>query len=86
MDTSKNRTSRREFLRRSSAVGLGAVIVPSAAGVSGLPLMRLPSEPVVIASANGIEAIKKVYDVIQGGGSTLDGIIAGVDQFDAGQI
>lgn len=80
MDISKNRRSRREFLRKTTAAGLGAAIVPTISGPSG---MKPPENPVVVASANGIEAVKRAYDVIHAGGSTLDGVVAGVNIVEA---
>ncbi len=83
MDTFSNRPSRREFLRKTTAAGLAAAITPSVAGASGLSGAMPPANPVVVASANGLEAVKKAYEVIQGGGSTLDGVIAGVNIVEA---
>jgi len=83
MHTSSNSPSRREFLRKATAAGLATAIVPSISGVYRPSGSTPPSNPVVVASANGLEAVKKAYEVIRGGGSTLDGVIAGVNIVEA---
>ncbi|MFV1980987.1 MAG: asparaginase, partial [Rhodothermia bacterium] len=83
MDTPSNRSARREFLRKTTPAGVAAAITPSVSGASGLSESKPPANPVVVASANGLEAVKKAYEVIQGGGSTLDGVIAGVNIVEA---
>lgn len=42
-----------------------------------------PSNPVVVASANGLEAVAKAYEIIRDGGGTLEGVIAGVNIVEA---
>src|SRR3954471_10586725 len=74
--------SRREFLR-SAAGGVAAT------AVMGIPHpMRpprpLPSQsrwaakPVAIASANGLRAVQKTFDMLMQGADTLDSIVEGV--------
>jgi N4-(beta-N-acetylglucosaminyl)-L-asparaginase len=74
--------SRREFLR--SAAGSAA-----AGAVMGIPHpMRPPrplpptsrwaAKPVVIASANGLRAVQKAFDMVMQGADTLDSVVEGV--------
>lgn len=71
-----HKPTRRDFLKTSAAaVGAGAVLgsMPMPAfGADGVP-------PVCVASANGLNAVAKGYEVMMGGGSTLDAVIAGVN-------
>ncbi len=74
--------SRREFLRTAGAgVGVAALgSVPLARPLSGAPYVRTGSvEPVVIASANGLHAVRHALQTIQGGGDTLEAVIEGVN-------
>ncbi|HUI09618.1 MAG TPA: N(4)-(beta-N-acetylglucosaminyl)-L-asparaginase [Bacteroidota bacterium] len=72
-------TTRRTFLQRAGAA--------AAAAVAGAPLIPsllksapAPSPgPIVIASGNGLEAVKKAMQVIQQGNDALDAVIAGVN-------
>lgn len=71
-------TNRREFMKRMSAVGAGAIAVGSLESLAA----QLPSArkgPVVIASANGMKASEKAMEIILAGGDALDGVIAGVN-------
>jgi N4-(beta-N-acetylglucosaminyl)-L-asparaginase len=72
-------TTRRTFLRRAGALGAtvlaGRSFFPSLLGASPRP----PGGPLVIASGNGLEAVKKAMEIIQQGNDALDGIIAGVN-------
>src|SRR5438445_5317044 len=74
--------SRRDFLR-SAASGLAA------STVTGIPHpMRPPrplppesrwaAKPVAIASANGLRAVQKAFDLLMQGADTLDAVIQGV--------
>src|SRR6266513_2344328 len=74
--------SRREFLR-STAGGMAA------SAVMGIPHpMRPPrplppesrwaAKPVAIASANGLRAVQKAFDMLMQGADTLDSVIEGV--------
>src|SRR5438132_9173418 len=74
--------SRRDFLR-SAASGLAA------STVTGIPHpMRPPrplppesrwaAKPVAIASANGLRAVQKAFDLLMQGADTLDAVIEGV--------
>jgi N4-(beta-N-acetylglucosaminyl)-L-asparaginase len=69
---------RREFLHNISSLGVGAAV---ASHVSLGEHVR-PSKagkPVVVASANGLQAVTRAMEIIQSGGEALDGVIAGVN-------
>jgi N4-(beta-N-acetylglucosaminyl)-L-asparaginase len=83
MDTSSNSPSRREFLRKTAVAGLGVAAVRDISGLSNEPGFVPPANPVVVASANGLEAVKKAYDDILAGAGTLDGVVAGVNIVEA---
>ncbi|NIP80182.1 MAG: twin-arginine translocation signal domain-containing protein [Gemmatimonadetes bacterium] len=74
--------SRRDFLRTAGA-GLGAAALGPAARparLDGAPYLR-PSavEPVAIASANGLGAVRHALETIHAGGDTLQAVIEGVN-------
>lgn len=74
--------SRRHFLKRSAAAGVGAGLFPGARVVQEASARRPRSRaerPVVIASANGMEAVEAALEVLDEGGSTLDAVIEGVN-------
>jgi N4-(beta-N-acetylglucosaminyl)-L-asparaginase len=75
-----NQMTRREFVR-STAIGSMAVttVGPAAADEEEPPTRNGPGGPVVIASANGLQATAKAMDLITGGTDTLDAVIAGVN-------
>src|SRR5437667_9435792 len=73
----------RRYLLRSAASGLAA------STVTGIPHpMRPPrplppesrwaAKPVAIASANGLRAVQKAFDLLMQGADTLDAVIQGV--------
>ncbi|MGQ0650617.1 MAG: N(4)-(beta-N-acetylglucosaminyl)-L-asparaginase [Gemmatimonadaceae bacterium] len=66
--------TRRDFVATSATAAAGLAV-----GSSRLPspVFRLPSPPVVIASANGLRGVKVAYDKVMAGEDTLDAIIAG---------
>ncbi len=68
-------TTRREFLKRATAAGAGALAlstVPSA-------LRSEPAGVVAIASGNGLPAVTKAMELIRQGTDALDAVIAGVN-------
>ncbi len=72
-------TTRRDFLRRASALGAGAFVsgaVPRTLRASGV---SAPAGPIVIASGNGLQAVTKALEMIRGGADALDAVIAGVN-------
>jgi N4-(beta-N-acetylglucosaminyl)-L-asparaginase len=72
---------RRDFIKTgAAAAGAATLISPSKAASTVLNASPdLPKSPVVIASANGLEAIKNAYDIIDTGKDALDGVIAAVN-------
>ena len=79
--------SRRDFLR-SAAAGVAARPVLGG-GIGGIPHpMRPPrplppqsrwaAKPVTIASANGLRAVQKAFDMLMQGADTLDAVVEGV--------
>src|SRR5436190_1343996 len=77
-----NSWSRREFLR-SAAGGMAASAVmgiphPMRPPRPLPPQSRWAAKPVSIASANGLRAVQKAFDMLMQGADTLDSIIEGV--------
>ena len=73
------RVQRRDFIKLTSLAGLtgGAIAseaVKNAAGFA-VPAQR----PVVISSANGLQATAKAMEIIKSGGKPIDAVIAGVN-------
>jgi N4-(beta-N-acetylglucosaminyl)-L-asparaginase len=71
-------STRREFLKRASAVSAGAL------AVSALPLpldaeLAPPGGVVAISSGNGLPAVTKAIELIRDGADALDAVIAGVN-------
>jgi len=76
--------SRRDFLR-SAAGGLAAGAVGGVAIPHPMrPLRPLPAasrwaaKPVAVASANGLRAVQKAFDLLMQGADTLDAVVEGV--------
>ncbi len=70
-------TTRREFLRRASALGAGAV---AASSLPSLVTSQIPSPKILaVSSANGLPAVTKAIELIKEGADTLDAVIAGVN-------
>ena len=69
--------NRRDFFRTGAAAGLAA----SLAGESSLTGFAQPgaSRPVVVSSANGLQATAKAMQMIRAGADTLDAVVAGVN-------
>jgi N4-(beta-N-acetylglucosaminyl)-L-asparaginase len=70
-------TSRRSFLKHTALIGAGAIAGRSVA--RGLPAGGSAVRPVVIASANGLQAITRAMALLTDGADTLDAVIAGVN-------
>ena len=51
---------------------------PLAADTPSLPQTGGAKRPVIISSANGVKALSKGMDILQGGGDTLDAVVAAV--------
>ncbi|MBX2991089.1 MAG: N(4)-(beta-N-acetylglucosaminyl)-L-asparaginase [Bacteroidetes bacterium] len=71
-------TTRREFLKRASAAGVGALAV-SAIPESIISQTQSAVKPVAISSGNGIPAVTKAIEMIRSGSDALDAVIAGVN-------
>ncbi len=72
------KTQRREFLRHSLIAGTGLLVSPES-WTAGLPEVQTGTMPVVISSANGLQATAKAMELIRGGADALDACIAGVN-------
>lgn len=72
--------NRRKFLKTGSAIGIGSLVSKPAltSGIFDNPEI-LKSNPIVIASANGIKSVRKAYDMIIKKADALDAVIAGVN-------
>lgn len=69
--------SRREFIKSGTKLGVGAVALNKLANAQST---KKPGfRPIVIASGNGLRAVEKAMEIIKGGGSCLDAVIAGVN-------
>ncbi|MDD5542326.1 MAG: N(4)-(beta-N-acetylglucosaminyl)-L-asparaginase [Acidobacteriia bacterium] len=75
------KVSRRNFLKKSTAAGMGAALISHMAVENVMAQTPAPpgSLPVVISSVNGLEAVKKAFEMIKGGSDPLDAVIAGVN-------
>ncbi len=76
------RNSRRDFILKSTAVGLAATLggAPRVVGaVADQFKAKKPAGPVVICSRNGERAIVKALEIIQSGGDALEAVVAGVN-------
>ncbi len=74
-------STRRDFLKTSAGVGVGAAIagVPSGA-LYGAPAVHVQNVvPVSVASANGLESVARAIQVVRGGGDTLEAVVQGVN-------
>lgn len=72
--------TRREFLHRSSVLGVGALVSSSLQTSQAVGrVMVQPSRPVVIASGNGLRSVEKAMGLIEGGADVLDAVIAGAN-------
>jgi len=70
-------TSRRSFLKQSALLGTGALAARSVA--RGFSRGETAAHPVVIASANGLQAIARTMAMLTEGADALDAVIAGVN-------
>ncbi|MDQ2869625.1 MAG: N(4)-(beta-N-acetylglucosaminyl)-L-asparaginase [Acidobacteriota bacterium] len=68
-------TTRRDLLK-------GAALLPIASQIKSSPppaAGRAASRPVVVSSGNGLEAVRKAYEMIASGSDPLDAVISGVN-------
>jgi N4-(beta-N-acetylglucosaminyl)-L-asparaginase len=73
--------SRRNFIKKSTAAGVGAALLGqvSARETRAQAKAENASLPVVVSSANGLEAVKKAMEILKAGNDPLDAVIAGVN-------
>ena len=75
-------TNRRDFLKTSAGVGVGAAV---GLGGTARPLRAAPAVhkrvvvPVAVASGNGLEAVETAVQSVTRGGDTLDAVVEGVN-------
>jgi N4-(beta-N-acetylglucosaminyl)-L-asparaginase len=67
--------SRRKLMQGGMLAAMAAPLSAQAGQGPGAAAVR----PVAISSANGLRAVQKAVEMIQGGGDTLDAVIAGVN-------
>jgi N4-(beta-N-acetylglucosaminyl)-L-asparaginase len=80
MKSSKNpHMNRRRFFKSSSALGLGSLVGATLPHVHVDGQAAGATKPIVISSANGLQATAKAMDLIKGGADALDAVIAGVN-------
>lgn len=74
-------TNRRDFLRTSAGIGVGAAVgLGSAQPLRGAPVvLRSRVAPVAIASGNGMGAVDTAFRRVSEGGDTLDAVVEGVN-------
>ena len=72
------KTKRREFLKNSIIFGGGFLVLPKMY-IPETPASQSKTKPVVISSANGLQATAKAMELIHGGADALDACIAGVN-------
>lgn len=75
------RISRRNFIKKSTAAGVGAALISQVSLSESLAQLKTDpaSLPVVISSANGLEAVRKAMDLLKAGNDPLDAVITGVN-------
>ena len=76
------RNSRRDFILKSTAVGLAAtlVVAPRVVGaVADQFKTKKSAGPVLLSSRNGPRAIVRALEIIQSGGDALEAVVAGVN-------
>ncbi len=71
---------RRQFIKLGAAAGVSSVVALPETSQSFIQKLDIKTHsPVVISSANGLEAVKTAFEIIQSGKDALDGVIAGVN-------
>ncbi|MCC5822387.1 MAG: N(4)-(beta-N-acetylglucosaminyl)-L-asparaginase [Phycisphaerales bacterium] len=73
-----NHLPRRSFLGVSAAALTGAALGSKAAAKAGLPA-RSTGRPAVIASGNGLEAVRRAYSLIEEGTDPVVAVVRGVE-------
>ena len=71
--------TRRDFLKVAAVLGLGSGLVPGRGLLRAAENSIPPGNGLVISSANGLHAISKASQMLQGGADALDAVIAAVN-------
>ncbi len=77
----QNKIKRRTFLRSTASAGVGALLTGKLSRQDAVAASV--GKPVVIASANGLEATARAMELLQQGKDALDAVIAGVSLVEA---
>ena len=76
-------TTRRDFLKASAGVGVGAAVSLGASRpLAGAPAVRtggVAAAPVSVASRNGLGSVATAVRVVEAGGDTADAVVQGVN-------
>lgn len=74
-------TTRRDFLRAGTGIGMGAVIgVAPDRLIEGAPAVHVSRvTPVSVSSANGLVAVTRAMEELAGGASTIEAVVRGVN-------
>lgn len=75
----KIKLTRRDFVKGSTAIGVGLTAMRPLNAVAGLGQAASAARQVVVSSANGLPATEKAMQLIKAGKDTLDAVIAGVN-------
>lgn len=72
-------STRRDFLRRASVLGAGALVRGRYSPDLHASDLSASGGPIVVASGNGLRAVEKAMEMIRSGADALDAVIAGVN-------
>ncbi len=73
-------STRRDFLKKASAVGVGSLLSSSITDhMVRATVEQEVARPVAISSANGLQALTRVMEMIRSGSDALDAVVAGVN-------
>ncbi|HSG82670.1 MAG TPA: N(4)-(beta-N-acetylglucosaminyl)-L-asparaginase [Gemmatimonadota bacterium] len=75
--------TRRDFLRTGALAGLGALGTRLVEPRRAAAHTAVAVSPIVIASRNGLAACERAFEIVRGGGDTLDAVVAGVGLVEA---
>lgn len=78
-------TTRRDFLKAGTLASLSALgggLVPRSLDAATRGYRR-KGRPTVIASRNGLEAVRRAMGILEGGGDTLEAVVSGVNIVEA---
>lgn len=72
--------NRRDFIKTGTGVGVGAALGIVPRTLEGAPaVIRRRVTPVAVASANGLEAVARAIRELEGGASTIEAVVRGVN-------